>query len=243
MAVLMLRFFTLGSLCLFILNAASAQTIDNPPKKPDEIVVAAKRLTVETTIDRKIYTVSDDALAEFGNASDVLNQIPSIDVDVDGNVALRGDSNVLILVDGKPSARFQGASAGDNLLAMSAVEIERIEVMTTPPAQYNAEGVSGVINIITRKQQHQDSQGSLAASVGNDHRANTSLNQSLARPWGSVQLGLGYREDLRLRQMLSETDQITTYPSLPSKSMTSMAETIHRHIPTFSAWATSPLLE
>jgi outer membrane receptor for ferrienterochelin and colicin len=76
------------------------------------VVVTARKLAVETLIDRKVYTVTEDVQATFGTVSDVLSAIPSVDVDPDGNVSLRGDSKVLILIDGKPSAQFAGSAAG-----------------------------------------------------------------------------------------------------------------------------------
>ena len=82
----------------------------------------------------------------------------------------RGDTKVLILIDGKPSSQFAGAAAGDNLQSIPAKDIERIEVLTTPPAQFKADGVAGVINIITRKQPPGGASGSLQASAGSGGR-------------------------------------------------------------------------
>src|SRR5882762_4255457 len=134
-------------------QAARAADPSSPTPAPSvqSIVVTAHKLAVETLIDRKVYSVTDDVQASFGTVSDVLSAIPSVDVDPDGNVSLRGDSNVLILIDGKPSTQFSGSAAGDNLQSIPAKDIERIEVITTPPAQFTADGTAGVINIITRK--------------------------------------------------------------------------------------------
>ena len=86
-------------------QAARAADPPSPTSAPpvESIVVTAHKLAVETLIDRKVYSVTEDVQATFGTVSDVLSAIPSVDVDPDGNVSLRGDSNVLILIDGKPS--------------------------------------------------------------------------------------------------------------------------------------------
>src|SRR5262249_1438995 len=129
--------------------AAAAEAPAAPPDgAAPTVVVEAKKLAVENKIDRKVYTVTEDALSTFGTTSDILTAIPSLDVDPDGTVSLRGDTNVLILIDGKPSTLFQGSAAGDNLQSIPASDIESIEILTTPPAQFKAEGAAGVINII-----------------------------------------------------------------------------------------------
>jgi outer membrane receptor for ferrienterochelin and colicin len=93
-------------------GAADAPPSSVPSPTIDTIVVTAQKLSVETKIDRKVYTVADDAQSAFGSASDILNVIPSVDVDADGVISLRGDANVLVLIDGKPSTQFQGSAAG-----------------------------------------------------------------------------------------------------------------------------------
>src|SRR5579863_10034380 len=141
----------LSLLPLVAFPAAPQNPAPPPDGSLDTIVVQGEKLNVETKIDRKVYSVPEDAQSTLGTLSDILSEIPSIDVDPDGVVSLRGDSNVLILIDGKPATQLQGSKAGENLQSISARDIERIEVLTTPPAQFKAEGAAGVINIITRK--------------------------------------------------------------------------------------------
>ncbi len=136
----------------------------------EPVVVTAQKLDVETLIDRKVYTVTSDVQSTFGTLGDVLSVIPSVDVDPDGIVSLRGDTNVLILIDGKPSTQFSGTAAGDNLQSIPAKDIERIEILTTPPAQFKADGAAGVINIITRKKRPEGGFGSVQASRGSGGR-------------------------------------------------------------------------
>ena len=120
------------SLGLAIAIACSvAEAAEDPPPASESletIVVKSEKLQVETLIDRKVYTVSSDAQSTFGTLSDILSVIPSVDVDPDGIVSLRGDTKVLILIDGKPSAQFAGAAAGDNVQSFPAQDIERIEI-------------------------------------------------------------------------------------------------------------------
>ena len=140
----------------------------SPPAPTESVVITSRKLPVQTFIDRKVYTLTDDLQATFGTLSTVLTDIPSVNVDPDGILTLRGDSHVLILIDGKPSPLFSGAGAGDNLQAFPAANIDRIEVITIPPPQYQAAGAAGVINIITRKRRKEGIANSVRASQGND---------------------------------------------------------------------------
>ena len=222
--------------CLsFAVTCAVAAAADEPqppqPKPLATVVVRAEKLNVETRVDRKIYTVTDDAQSTFGTVSDVLSVIPSVDIDPDGVVSLRGDSNVLILIDGRPSTQFQGSAAGDNLQSISARDIERIEILTTPPAQFKAEGAAGVINIITRRRRPRGTSGTLQGSLGDGGRsaAAASTSYSGARFTGS--LSAGYREDYR--QRLEQSEVIGTDPTTGTvlASRDEISERIRRNTP------------
>ncbi len=169
----------------------------------ETIEVRANKLSVETKIDRKVYVVADDAQSSFGTASDILNVIPSVDVDADGAVSLRGDGHVLILIDGKPSTQFQGSAAGENLRALSSADIERIEVLTTPPPQFKAQGAAGVINIVTRKHHNAGVSGRVQGSLGNLGRYTTGSSITYGADQGAVTLTAGFRHDLRERRVES----------------------------------------
>jgi len=196
------------------------------------IVVTAHKLAVETLIDRKVYSVTDDVQASFGTLSDVLGAIPSVDVDPDGNVSLRGDSNVLILIDGKPSTQFSGSAAGDNLQSIPARDIERIEVITTPPAQFKAEGAAGVINIITRKKRPQGVAGSVQGSLGSGGRSVVGANASYSSGPLTASATAGFRHDYRQRLLESnvQAPDPTTAQVLDSNS--SLNERVRRQAPT-----------
>jgi outer membrane receptor protein involved in Fe transport len=196
------------------------------------IIITAHKLAVETLIDRKVYSVTDDVQASFGTLSDVLSAIPSVDVDPDGNVSLRGDSNVLILIDGKPSTQLSGSAAGDNLQSIPARDIERIEVMTTPPAQFKAEGAAGVINIITRKKRPQGVAGSIQGSLGSGGRSVVGANASYSSGPLTASATAGFRHDYRRRLLESnvQAPDPTTAQVLDSNS--SLNERVRRQAPT-----------
>jgi outer membrane receptor protein involved in Fe transport len=222
--------------CLFGAMAVLARA-EPPPTPPDtpveSITVTSEKLTLETRIDRKIYSVAGDAQSAFGTASDILGAIPSIDVDADGILSLRGDSNVLILIDGKPSALLSGSSAGDNLQSIPAKDIERIEVITTPPPQYKAQGAAGVINIITRKRRPPGIAGSVQASYGTEGRYEIGSSTSLSYgPW-SGSLSATYRQDLRNR--ISRSDLYAVDGSgVELDNRSTINEIIHRAVPPVS---------
>jgi outer membrane receptor protein involved in Fe transport len=203
----------------------------------EAIVVTAEKLSVQTLIDRKVYSVTSDVQSTFGTLSDILNVIPSVDVDPDGIVSLRGDSNVLILIDGKPSTLFSGASAGDNLQSIPAKDIERIEILTTPPAQFKAEGAAGVINIITRKKRPQGAAGSVQASVGSGGRYVLGTDVGFSSGPLTVSATAGYRQDYRQRVIQSDVMAPDPITGLPADSHSSIHEDIRREVPTlgFSA--------
>ena len=117
----------------------------------DEVEVRAERTEVEIRLDKKIYNIGQDITVRGGSVSDVLANIPSLDVDIDGNVSLRGNSNVKILINGKPSG-IVGLSGPEGLRSIPSESIQQVEVVTSPSARYEAEGTAGILNIILKKQ-------------------------------------------------------------------------------------------
>ena len=115
-----------------------------------DVVVAARANGVRTSIDSISYSLADDLQAATGTLAEALRNVPSVDVDPQGNVSLRGDGNVTILVDGRPSAILSGPNRGDAILQLPGSRYSRIEVMTNPSAAYSPEGSGGVINLITK---------------------------------------------------------------------------------------------
>ena len=219
---------------LVVCAAAKAADEPAPPSPPsvETIVVTSEKLPVETLIDRKVYSVTSDVQSTFGTLSDILNVIPAVDVNPDGIVSLRGDSNVLILIDGKPSTQFSGTAAGDNLQSIPAKDIERIEILTTPPAQFKADGAAGVINIITRKRRTQGAAGSIQASVGSGGRYVLGGDGSYSSGPLTVSATAGYRQDYRQRLIQSDVMAPDPATGLPTDSRSSINERIRREVPT-----------
>lgn len=139
-----------------------------------KLEVSAKKEAFYNSIDRKTYNVGKELQSLNGSASDLLQNVPSVDVDIEGNVSLRGDSNVLILVDGRTSA-MMGANRAAVLQQMPADGIEKIEVITNPSAKFRPDGTAGIINITMKKKQNLGYGGSIRATVGNDSRYNLGL--------------------------------------------------------------------
>lgn len=107
----------------------------------DEVVVTAETTEVDVRLDKKIYSIGKDLTTQGGTVSDALNNVPSVDVDVEGGISLRGNDNVRILINGKPSA-MAGFGNTDVLSQLPADAIERVEVITSPSARYDAEGTA-----------------------------------------------------------------------------------------------------
>ena len=158
----------------------------------DEIVIIAEKSTVEIRLDKRIYNVGKDMTVRGGSASDVLDNVPSVDVDVEGNVSLRGNENVRILIDGKPSA-LVGLSGTDALRQLPADAIERVEVVTSPSARYDAEGTAGILNIILRKGVATGLNGSINATIGDPTQYRIASNINFRTKKVNLFTNLGYR--------------------------------------------------
>ncbi|MBJ7879900.1 TonB-dependent receptor domain-containing protein [Gelidibacter salicanalis] len=140
-----------------------------------EVSIIAERTTVEIKLDKKIYNVGQDLTVRGGTVSDVLDNVPSVSVDVEGNVSLRGNDNVTILINGKPSG-LVGLNSTDALRQLPAESIERVEVITSPSARYDAEGTAGILNIILRRSKLQGFNGAITANAGYPATAGLSGN-------------------------------------------------------------------
>lgn len=130
-----------------------------------EVVVQAEKSSMQLSLDKKIFNVGKDLANAGGSASDILTNIPSVSVDPEGNVKLRGSDNVRILIDGKPSGlvSFKG---GSGLQQLQSSMIDRVEIITNPSARYEAEGMAGIINIILKKDKRQGFNGSFELTTG-----------------------------------------------------------------------------
>jgi ferric enterobactin receptor len=130
-----------------------------------EVTVTASKPLVENHIDKMVYNAASDLTSQGGVALDVLKKVPSVSVDIDGNVELEGNSNIRFLINGKPSTIF-GSSLTDALQSIPASQIESIEVISSPGAKYDASGTGGIINIILKESRIQGIHGTINASAG-----------------------------------------------------------------------------
>ncbi|MEI6852554.1 MAG: TonB-dependent receptor [Bacteroidota bacterium] len=180
------------------------------------VEITDKKSLYETSIDRKVYNVDKDMMSVTGSASDVLQNVPSISLDMDGNVSLRGSANVTIFINGKPSPMMKMNSA-DALQQIPASNIERVEVITNPSAKYKPDGTTGIINIVMKKGTKTGINGSVRANIGNNWRYNAGFNLNY-KP-GKVNLFAGYsfRQDERVR---THTTHRQFYDSLGTLSYT-----------------------
>lgn len=169
----------------------------------NEVEVKDDKPLYENSIDRKVYHVDQDMMSKSGSASEVLANVPSVSVDVDGTVSLRNSTNVTILINGKPSPQMRLGS-DEALQQIPANTIERIEIITNPSAKYKPDGTAGIINIVLKKETTRGLNGSLTANAGNDNRYNSTINMNYN--FGKVNLygSYGIRHNYRYRTSIDE---------------------------------------
>ena len=140
-----------------------------------EVTVEAARSLMETGLDRRVINVGQEITAVGGTGIDVMQNIPSVAVDFDGNVSLRGSTDVTILIDGRPST-LTGLSGSEALQQIPAEMIERVEVITNPSARYNPEGTSGIINVILKEERRPGYNGMVSLNAGTAGTYSGSVN-------------------------------------------------------------------
>lgn len=143
----------------------------------NEVTITAPKPTMQLGIDKKVFSVDQSLVSEGGSAADLLQNVPSVQTDLDGNVSLRGSSGVRVFIDGKPSL-IAGGNIAQILQSIPASSIESVELITNPSAKYDAEGQSGIINIVLKRNKKLGFNGSVALTAGNreNYNANTSLS-------------------------------------------------------------------
>ncbi|MCX2839790.1 TonB-dependent receptor [Salinimicrobium sp. MT39] len=158
----------------------------------EEVVVTAETTQVEVRLDKKIYNIGKDLTTAGGTVADALNNVPSVSVDIEGGISLRGNENVRILINGKPSA-MAGFGNTDVLSQLPADAIERVEVITSPSARYDAEGTAGILNIILKKEKTLGLNGSVSARVGDPDQLGLSANVNLRKDKFNIFNTTGFR--------------------------------------------------
>ena len=185
----------------------------------DEIVVEGEKSEIQFTAEKKVFNVGQDQTTRGGSALDILKNLPSVDVDQDGNVSLRGSEGVRILIDGKPFG-LDGPNRPEILRSMLADNIESVELITNPSAKYKAEGVTGIINIITKKSDDSGYNANLNLSLGTGDKYNGGFTGN----WKNKDLNIfldysyGNRLDTRERSTSREVFFETETPFYNSSS-------------------------
>lgn len=158
-----------------------------------EVTIMAEKSSTEFKLDKRVFNVGQDIASTGMGALEVLNRVPSVNVNIEGQISLRGSTGVKILIDGKPSVLADERS--NALGTITADMIEKIEVITNPSAKYDAEGTSGILNIVLKKEDKKGLNGSISINTGipDNHSIGLSLNRRTEKFNLFAQLGGGYR--------------------------------------------------
>jgi outer membrane receptor protein involved in Fe transport len=160
----------------------------------NDVMVTAEKSQTVFELDKRVFNVGQDLISSGGSALDVLNNVPSVNVNIEGVVSLRGNSNVQILINGKPSV----LASGNTLGSITADMIEKIEVITNPSAKYDAQGTTGIINIVLKKESKKGFNGSVSFNVGSPRNNNIGLSMNMRTDRFNFfgQFGVGKRSQL-----------------------------------------------
>lgn len=161
-----------------------------------EAEVVGEKSEYTNSLDKKVYNVDKTLINAGGSVSEVLTNIPSVNVDIDGKVSLRGSEQVTILIDGKP-AGLTGDNRGAILQQLPASSIDQIEVITNPSSKYDAEGMSGIINIKTKKDKNPGINGTVTVGAGTGDKYNASIQLNRRSKKSNIFLNYGFRDDRR----------------------------------------------
>ncbi|MGZ3873448.1 MAG: TonB-dependent receptor domain-containing protein, partial [Mucilaginibacter sp.] len=162
-----------------------------------EVVVTAQKSQIQLGIDKKTFNVEQSLVSQGGSATDLLSNVPSVQVDVDGNLSLRGSTSVRVLINGKPSA-LTGGNISDILQSIPASAIESIEVITNPSSKYDAEGQSGIINIVLKKNAQKGFTGMASVSAGTQNTYNGNFSLAYQNSKINVYTNYSYRKGSRV---------------------------------------------
>jgi iron complex outermembrane recepter protein len=170
---------------------AAPVVLSNRSNSLKTVTVNARKPLIEQKMDRMIVNVDAFVTNTGANALEALEKAPGVQVDKDGNISLKGKQNVIVMIDGRP-AYLSGADLANMLRGMQASQLEQIEIMTNPPAKFDAAGNSGVINIKTKKNKQKGFNGNVSAGVGQGVYFKTNESFSLNYRDGKVNLFSNY---------------------------------------------------
>lgn len=197
-----LRVNAIGIETQYIPNLTVSTSI--PDKKMGDVVlkvsentlkaveVTGEKAMIQMNIDKKVFNVDKNITTSGGSAADVLQNVPSVSVDANGNVSLRGKTDVTILIDGKP-ATLLGGDIQSALQSLPASSIDNVEVITNPSAKYDAQGLTGIINIITKKDKRLGINGNVTLGIGSNGKYNGNLGLNMRRGKWNVFINTSFR--------------------------------------------------
>ncbi len=191
-------------------------SVASDSKVMKQVEVTAERAMMEMHVDKKVFNVEKNITTAGGSASDVLQNVPSLSVDVDGNVSMRGKSNITILIDGKP-ATLLGSDAASALQSLPASSVESVEVITNPSAKYDAQGMGGIVNIVTKRDKKLGLNGSASAGISTRNKYNGGLNLNLKNEKWNVFLNSHFRLNRNYQRNTTDRTNNTDAFSYSSK--------------------------
>jgi outer membrane receptor protein involved in Fe transport len=174
-------------------------------KTLDEVQINGEKNVMEMQVDKKVFNVDKNITTAGGSATDVLANVPSVSVDPDGGLSLRGKGNVTVLIDGRP-ATLLGGDVQSALQSLPATSIDNIEIITNPGAKYDAQGVTGIINIITKRDKKFGLNGSVNAGAGTGGKYNGGLSLNAKNEKWNVFLNSNYRNNRNYNRTTTERE-------------------------------------
>ena len=172
------------------------------------VVITSQKALITNNLDKKVIAIDKSMAIGGGTATDVMENVPSVSVDAEGNVSLRGNPNITLLIDGKPSTQA-GLSASDILNQIPASAIESVEVITNPSVRYDPDGTTGIINLVLKKKALQGFNGMVSGNIGTGEKYNGSLNLNYRRDKFNLFVGADGRMNHTKASM--ENTQTSTY--------------------------------
>ncbi len=190
------------------------------------VEIVAQKALISNNLDKKIITVDKTMALSGGTATDIMENVPSVAVDAEGNVSLRGNSNITLLIDGKPASQA-GISSSDILSQLPASSIESVEVITNPSVRYDPDGTSGIINIVLKKKSLKGFNGLVSGTIGTNEKYNGSLNLNYRADKFNVFVGADVRYNLSNRS--SESVRTSTFGDVVNTLKQSEVGAFHRN--------------